>query len=351
MSEQCEVDSRALRGALLGTALGDALGLPYEGMSAAQVAARGGALDRFALWGRTGFVSDDTEQSALLVESVVGANGDVALSVQRFRAALLGWFLRLPFGIGLGTLRACLRIALGYEQSGVRSAGNGAAMRSAALGVLFADDEARRRAAARELAGVTHSDPRAVEGALYVAELASLCTLAPREDRGTLALRALCVVRNRELREAIEGAVLSAGSAHEPRRLPNQGYVVHTLEIACFAFVRSGHGYAPGVRAAIRRGGDTDTNAAIVGAWLGILHGPEALPRRLLAQLSRGPFGLCHLATLGPGRPLPRWSRSRALLRNLALMPVVVAHGVLRLLRAPWGEPGLGEKRVVHSQQ
>jgi ADP-ribosyl-[dinitrogen reductase] hydrolase len=350
MSELCDVGSRALRGALLGTALGDALGLPYEGMSAAEVAARGGALDRFALCGRTGFVSDDTEQSALVVESVLAAHGDVAMAVRRFRRALLGWFLRLPFGIGLATLRACLRIALGYKDSGVRSAGNGAAMRSAGLGVLFADDEARRRAATQALARVTHADARAVEGALYVAELASLCTLSPHEDRGTLALRALCVVRNAELREAIEGAVLSAGSAHEAAALPNRGYVVHTLEIACFAFVRSGHSFAPGVRAAIRRGGDTDTNAAIVGAWLGILHGPEALPRRLLASLTRGPFGLAHLAMLAPGRPLPRWSWTRALARNLALMPVVLAHGGLRLVRALW-PAGPSAKRVIQSQQ
>jgi hypothetical protein len=60
-------------GALLGTAVGDALGLAAEGMSARQIARRWGRLDRYRFLGRRGFVSDDTEQSALV-----------------------GWFWRLP---------------------------------------------------------------------------------------------------------------------------------------------------------------------------------------------------------------------------------------------------------------
>jgi ADP-ribosyl-[dinitrogen reductase] hydrolase len=49
-----------LTGVLLGTAVGDALGLVCEGMSAKRIARRFGRLDRFHLLGRTGYVSDDT---------------------------------------------------------------------------------------------------------------------------------------------------------------------------------------------------------------------------------------------------------------------------------------------------
>jgi len=65
------VDLRArLAGTLLGTAVGDALGLPCEGLSAARIARRFGRADRFRLLGRTGYVSDDTEQSALVAQSL-----------------------------------------------------------------------------------------------------------------------------------------------------------------------------------------------------------------------------------------------------------------------------------------
>ena len=57
------VTSDRLAGTLLCTALGDALGLPCEGMSARSIARRFGRVDRFRLLAKTGFVSDDTEQS------------------------------------------------------------------------------------------------------------------------------------------------------------------------------------------------------------------------------------------------------------------------------------------------
>jgi ADP-ribosylglycohydrolase len=56
-----------ITGTLLGTALGDALGLATEGMSARAISRRFGRVERFHLIGRTGFVSDDTEQAALVV--------------------------------------------------------------------------------------------------------------------------------------------------------------------------------------------------------------------------------------------------------------------------------------------
>jgi ADP-ribosyl-[dinitrogen reductase] hydrolase len=132
--------SERLRGVLLGTAVGDALGLPMEGMSAPAIARSFPRLNRFQLLGRRGFVSDDTEQSALVAESLLRAQGSRPAFERAFRRALLGWFLRLPWGIGWGTLRACARIALGLQQSGVSSAGNGAAMRAAVVGVALRED-------------------------------------------------------------------------------------------------------------------------------------------------------------------------------------------------------------------
>ena len=148
-------------GALLGVALGDALGLPFEGLSRRRVGRRFPGADRFRLVGRTGFVSDDTEQTALLAQAIVASGGDDDLCVRRFRRSMLGWFARLPFGIGGATLRACLRMALGLRRPGVRSAGNGAAMRAGVIGVSLAAEPERRRALGRAIARLTHTDDRA----------------------------------------------------------------------------------------------------------------------------------------------------------------------------------------------
>jgi ADP-ribosyl-[dinitrogen reductase] hydrolase len=331
-----------LAGALLGTALGDALGLPMEMMSARVIARRFPRLDRFYLLGRTGFVSDDTEQSALVAQSLARAPGDVAGVVRAFRWSLLGWFARLPWGIGFGTLRACVRIALGLRRTGVASAGNGAAMRAAIVGVHLHDDAAGRRAMSDALAVVTHTDPRAVEGARFVAEVAALAvTLA---DPLAIVEAARRVVAEPSLGVALDRAVAlaraGAGADVAAKTLGTSGFVVHTVPFAAWSFARHGREPMAALEAVISAGGDTDSIGAIVGAWCGALGGPAKLPAGLVARLHDGPFGPTHLralatdlAGLHAGRaPTATYSAVYALARNLALYPVVLAHALRRLV-------------------
>ncbi len=150
---------------LLGTAVGDALGLPLEGLSAKAISRRFTPVDRYQLLGRTGFVSDDTEQSALVAQAIAAHSSDVELATRWLRRSLLGWFLRLPWGHRPGDLARVLsrsRSASDAAESG-RPA-TGAAMRAAVMGVAFATDAAKRRAFSDALARVTHLDARAAKG-------------------------------------------------------------------------------------------------------------------------------------------------------------------------------------------
>lgn len=335
-----------LAGTLLGTALGDALGLPCEGMSARSVARRFGAVDRFRLLGDTGFVSDDTEQSALVAQSLARHPDDEAACVRAFRRSLLGWFCRLPWGVGLATVRSCVRIGLGVTPSGVMSAGNGAAMRAAVVGTVFHDRPGPRRAFGAALARVTHRDPRAVEGALYVAEVAAACAGAPAGLPPAGGLEAARrVVTHPELGSALDRA---AGLARRGADLDEaagacgtSGYVVHTVPFAAFCLLRYGDDPLRALTLAISAGGDTDSIGAILGGWLGALHGEAGLPGALVGRIHDGPFGPSHLRALAaclaglregvPGR-VPRYSAAAALARNLALYPVILGHGFRRLV-------------------
>ncbi|WP_394849130.1 ADP-ribosylglycohydrolase family protein [Pendulispora brunnea] len=331
-----------IEGVLLGTAIGDALGLPMEGMGARAIARSFAKLDRYFLLGKTGFVSDDTEQTALVAQSLARNPRRVDAFVGAFRRALLGWFLRLPWGIGLGTLRACVRISLGLRNSGVRSAGNGAAMRAAIVGAFFCDAPAERAAWADALSRVTHTDVRAVQGARFVAELASRCVVhGPKVARGMLVRDARAVIDEPSLCAGIERACAleSDGVSMDlaAAELGNTGFVLHTTALATFAFLRFGDDPERAMVETIRAGGDTDSNAAIVGAWAGALHGARGLPARLVDRLHDGPFGPTHLRALAAdlacarsGEPVARASYSwiAALVRNLVLYPVVLAHAV-----------------------
>lgn len=329
-----------LAGVLVGTAVGDALGLPMEGMRAASIARAFPKLDRYFLFGRTGFVSDDTEQSALVAQSLVRSPRDRDGFVRTFRRSLLGWFLRLPWGIGLGTLRSCLRIAVGLRASGVASAGNGAAMRAAILGAFFFDARTTRSEWSDALAVVTHTDLRAVEGARFVAEVAAQCMAHGREkSTAELVATANAVVEHAALRKALDGArrLADATTATEAaaRELGCTGFVVHTVAITTFCFLRFGDDPALAIAEAVRAGGDTDSHAAIVGAWVGARHGVGALPASLVSKLHDGPFGPTHLRALArdlesarTAEPsaLAKYSWFAALARNLALYPVVLLH-------------------------
>jgi ADP-ribosyl-[dinitrogen reductase] hydrolase len=345
-SESVDLVTDRLEGTLLGVALGDALGLPCEGMSARSIARRFGTVDRFRLLGRTGFVSDDTEQTALIAQSLVRHPRGSDACVRAFRRALLGWFCRLPWGVGWATVRSCVRIALGISPSGVMSAGNGAAMRAAIVGVFFHDQTDHRRAFGRVLAQVTHRDERAVEGALFVAELAAcLVRAAGEESVKRCVAESREIVTNTELNAALEGAVHLAAdgvtTTEGAQACGTTGFVVHTVPFAVFCLLRYGGDPMRALSEAIGAGGDTDSIAAILGGWLGARHGTPGLPASLLARIHDGPFGPSHLRALAVGLgqarqgiagPVPRYSATGALARNLALYPVVLFHGFRRLV-------------------
>ena len=331
-----------LRGLLLGTAIGDALGLSTEGLSARGVKRRG-LEPRYRLLPGVGLVSDDTEQAALVATSLAAHPGDPDAIIRSFRTSMKGWFLRLPWGLGWATLRACVRLLLGVEPSGVRSAGNGAAMRAAVVGAFLdgPDEASGRHALGRALARVTHTDERAIDGALYVAEVVAVSSQRPGAAAAEVAREALAVVGSAELRAAIERALSLAarGASVEEAagELGNTGFVLHTVPLCAFVLAAAGD-RAPldAVTATIAAGGDTDSTAAIVGAWVGARRGSAGWPPELVAGLQGGPFGadLDELAVAldearrdGRGRVV-RFAWPLAMLRNVALYPVVLVQGV-----------------------
>jgi ADP-ribosyl-[dinitrogen reductase] hydrolase len=86
-------------GSLLGTAVGDALGLPYEGMSRQRVRAFGEV--RHRLFAGRGMLSDDTEHALMLAAALQVHSDDVDAFQRAFAWNLRWWLLALPAGVGL----------------------------------------------------------------------------------------------------------------------------------------------------------------------------------------------------------------------------------------------------------
>ena len=120
-------------------------------------------------------ISDDTEHTLFVAQSLMAHPDSSERFAKRLAWCLRGWLLTLPAGIGMATLRSILRLWGGIppHRSGVYSAGNGPAMRSAPIGAFFPHDPLRLESFLQASTLLTHTDPRALIGARAIARLSA----------------------------------------------------------------------------------------------------------------------------------------------------------------------------------
>jgi len=341
-------------GCILGTAVGDAMGLPYESLSRQRQQRLYPTIQSHHLCCGRGMVSDDTEHTCLTAQAMIVAAGDVTTFRASLAAQLRHWFLGLPAGTGLATLKACVRLCLGadFERSGVFSAGNGPSMRSAIIGVCYGHDLVKLRELVRASTRLTHTDPKAEYGAFAVALAAHLAgtqrTLAPQHYYD--ALHAALEDEAHEFLELVRKVVASVTAGQSTEAFTAEicpsygvtGYTYHTVPAALHAWLRHQQDYRAAVIEIIRCGGDTDSTAAIVGGIVGASVGKAGIPQEWLDGLMEWPRSVRWMEELGQrlAQVCSRGEAQRALpvpfyqlfLRNLFFLLVVLAHGFRRLL-------------------
>ncbi|MBX2799927.1 MAG: ADP-ribosylglycohydrolase family protein [Myxococcales bacterium] len=326
-----------IEGCILGCAVGDALGLPWENVGPARIARRLAEGPRHAfLPGGRGVVSDDTEHTLIVGQCLLEVGAD---DPEAFGAALAQrmrrWLWAAPPGIGFGTLRALIKLSVGFgpQRSGVWTAGNGPAMRTALLGVCV-EDRAALDVLVRGCTRITHTDPRAEEGARLVAHAAH--GLARGRDPHTVLDDALGWIEGDGLRTAMQEVSRRLGQGPPAPDQPVSGFIDHTVPAALHCALGASD-LRTAVTAAIRLGGDTDTVAAIAGAVAGARFGAASLPAEWVAGLAEWPRDVAWMRRLAArlasgGEPLPEpwWFQQAG--RNLA----VGAWSIARLPLAAW---------------
>lgn len=273
---------RAL-GAVVGSAVGDALGAPFEFGPEGAFSARfpspgaGGEMCGGGGWD-PGEATDDTQMAVLVAESLLECGGlDLPDVFRRFQR----WAAAEPKDIGLQTEAVLsggdpwdLAAALHFQTS-QRAAGNGALMRAAPSAVHFAPlGRDATMDAARRLAALTHGDRAAWEGTAVFHELVR-AALAGDDPVAAVpdALHAL----HPDHRDRY--ATVLAPDWHPDLATEFNGAVWPCLGSAVWA-LRTTTGYEEAVRAAIDLGGDTDTVAAVTGGLAGAVYGVDAVPAR-----------------------------------------------------------------------
>lgn len=339
-------------GCILGTAVGDALGLPYEGVSRSRAPRLLGPPERHRfLFGR-GMVSDDTEHTCMVAQSLIAAGDDETSFTRDFARRLRWWFLLLPAGLGRATLKSCLKLWIGIspKSSGVFSAGNGPAMRAAIFGAAL-DDLDQIAAYVRSSTRITHSDPKAEFGAKAVALAAYFARREPdiQPIQYFERLTEWIGPEGEELCELIHAAVKSVAKNQSTIQFADEvglgrgvsGYIYHTVPVVIHAWLNNRQNFQSAVTSVIECGGDADTTAAIVGGIVGTTVGESGIPSAWMETLCEWPGTVSWMRNLAiqlsrssanstTERPV-KLNAIIVLFRNLFFLKVVLFHGFRRL--------------------
>ena len=346
--------TEAIIGCILGTAVGDAFGLPWEGLSRQRQGRINSRLTRYHFFFGKGMVSDDTEHTWMVAQSLVVSGGDVRRFTKALAWRLRWWLVALPAGVGFATLRAIAKLWLGFSQSGVFSAGNGPAMRSAIIGVCYGSDLPKLQEFVRASTRLTHTDPKAEYGAMAVA-IAADCASQKRVISGKDYYQILEKSLPDEAIEFLHLIQQACDSVTQGQDTPTfalqlglgkgvSGYIYHTVPVVIHAWLTHRTDYRQGVIEIVRCGGDTDTTAAILGAIMGAGVGENGIPESWINDLWEWPRTVVLMRDLGyrlgqvcdrgtPGPPVPLALYGIGIIpRNLFFLVVVILHGFRRLL-------------------
>ncbi|WP_328871778.1 ADP-ribosylglycohydrolase family protein [Streptomyces sp. NBC_00287] len=270
-------------GAVIGSAVGDALGAPFEFGPEGAFSARfprpgeGGEMCGGGGWD-PGEATDDTQMAVLVAESLLECDGlELPDVFRRFRR----WAAAEPKDIGLQTEAVLTSgdpwdtAAALHFQVNQRAAGNGALMRAAPSAVYFArQGREATMEAARRLSALTHGDRAAWEGTAIFHEL---IRVALAGGNPLTAVEDTLKAVHEDHRDRY--TTVLAPDWHPDQATEFNGAVWPCLGSAVWA-LRTTPSYEDAVRAAIDLGGDTDTVAAVTGGLAGAVYGIGAVPKR-----------------------------------------------------------------------
>ena len=282
------------RGCLLGLAVGDALGAPYEGLTGETIYRHFGRVDRLLanLDSRVITYTDDTQMTIGLAECLLHRDSiDKDHLAECFRANY-----QPDRGYGAGMRKILDTMTEGGDWEPLvqslfpgGSFGNGAAMRVAPVGLAFHGDALYLRDQAAKSATVTHLHPLGVDAAVIVATAVSFLIREPKFDAQAFYAELVDAATTEEFQWQLRTAgrldpmdMISFGSTLAAHRSV-------TTAITCFSVWPDS--YERTIARAIGMGEDTDTLAAIAGAPSGAHLGVDAIPQSWSSKLENGGKG------------------------------------------------------------
>lgn len=274
-------------GALLGLAMGDALGVPLEFCERdAEPQVRdligGGPFDLLP-----GQWTDDTSMALCLADCLIANRGldegDLLDRFVRWWQAGENSVTGYCFDIGI-TTRFSLEyyqrhgVSAGTGPRSANSAGNGSLMRLAPTAIFAVHDPDLARRLAGAQSETTHANDEARSACEFFATLLVEAMngvpkhqlLAPRHWTGTTNVNEIAA---------------GAWKRKNRRQIQSSGFVIHTLEAALWS-VNQSESFEESLTLAVNLGEDSDTVGAVTGQLAGAIYGQSAIPSRWLEKLA-----------------------------------------------------------------
>jgi ADP-ribosyl-[dinitrogen reductase] hydrolase len=286
-AEPDAIEDRAI-GALLGLAIGDAIGTTLEFRSRDTYEPLTDMVGGGPFGLKLGEWTDDTAMALALADSLEGRDD---LDEQELLGRFVNWWqlgiyscTGACFDIGFTTRQALVRWQSTKDphsgSTDPMSAGNGSLMRLAPVAIRFWNDRARLRDVAARQSKTTHAAPEAVDACVAFAQVLA-DAIEGRSKSEVLRARSEPYV-------GAIGTIMSAQWRGKARTaIGSTGYVAHSLEAALWCVDRSAD-YRDAVLMAANLGEDADTTAAITGQLAGALYGASGIPENWVRQVAWG---------------------------------------------------------------
>jgi len=291
-----------LKTILLGTAVGDALGVPVEFQQREMLKAN--PVTDMREYGThkqpKGTWSDDTSLMLCLAESMVEG-----LDINKLAQKFIAWKndnLWTPHGwvfdIGIGTRIAIERLedgmspelAGGFDEM---DNGNGSLMRILLLVLHTKDMDIEARFDwTKKISSITHAHVRSVMACFYYLEFAKKIIEGKDKFQAYNELQS-------ELTQYFEQRKINPIEIHKFHRLLNDdiskveednikssGYVMDTLEASIWCILTTNN-YKDAVLKSVNLGHDTDTTGAVTGGLAALIYGMDTIPAEWINALAR----------------------------------------------------------------
>jgi ADP-ribosyl-[dinitrogen reductase] hydrolase len=161
-------------GTILGVAIGDTLGQPFEGWLREQIQSNVNNFQEFVMKNKNLFntYTDDTQLTIHTARALIEGSG---FNIDNLVRAYVNWLDDPPIGPGYGCLTAIkkLKYGISWKEAASNSGGNGTAMRISPIGLFYSDEPEKLKKVAYQSSLITHSHPAAAASAIVIARAIS----------------------------------------------------------------------------------------------------------------------------------------------------------------------------------